>query len=404
MIAPEAAWERLLPHLQPLAPRRLPLASAAGRVLAEVVAARADVPFADVTAVDGYALAGEVAPGARLPVAGMVAAGDAPGRRLLPGTALRVMTGAPVPEGADRVAPVEDTDRGREVVTFARPAAPGAHVRRRGEIHRRGDALLGPGDLLTPGACGLLATHGALHPLVHPPPRVALLVTGDEVVPPEAEPAPGQLRDSHTAFVRAALGGSGAELTTLGIAADEAASLRERIAAGLGHDVLLLSGGVSMGELDLVEGALAALGFRPLFDAVAIQPGKPLVAAVREDGEGPLVFGLPGNPASVMVCFWLYVRPALSRLQGHAAGFWAGALPGVLAAALPAGGKRDRFVPAEVRIEGGPAMVTPVLPRGSHDLGAYARGTALLRVAAGAPAAGAGAPCSWLPLPVSDGA
>ena len=399
MIPPQAAWERLLPHLRPLAPRRLPLAAAVGRVLGGAVAARADVPFADVSAVDGYALAGHVAPGTRLPVAGMVPAGEAPGRRLEPGTTLRVMTGAPVPAGADRIVPVEDPDRGREVVAIAAPPPPGAHVRRHAEVHRRGDEVLAPGDVLTPGACGLLATHGELAPLVHPPPRVALLVTGDEVVPPETEPLPGQLRDSHGAFVHAALAGSGAELTLLGIAPDEPAALRERIAAGLGHDVLLLSGGVSMGELDLVEGALAALGLRTLFDAVAIQPGKPLVAAVPEREERPLVFGLPGNPASVMVCFWLFVMPALRRLQGHDDGFWTGALPGVLGAPLAPGTKRDRFLPALVRLADGSPVVTPVAPRGSHDLGAYARGTALLRVPASAPAAGPGAACSWLPLP-----
>ena len=403
MIPPQAAWERLLPHLRPLAPRRLPLAAAVGRVLGEAVAARADVPFADVSAVDGYALAGDVAPGARLPVAGMMPAGEAPGRRLQPGTALRVMTGAPVPAGADRVAPVEDTDRGRELVTIAIPPPPGAHVRRRGEVHERGDAVLGTGDVLTPSACALLAAHGTLEPLVHPPPRVALLVTGDEVVPPAAEPRPGQLRDSHGAFVHAALAGSGAGLTPLGIAPDDAAELRERIAAGLRHDVLLLSGGVSMGELDLVEGALAALGFRTLFDAVAVQPGKPLVAAVPQRGGGPLVFGLPGNPASVMVCFWLFVRPALRRLQGHDDGVWAGALPGVLSSPLPPGSKRDRFLPAVARAEGERVAVTPVAPRGSHDLGAYARGNALLRIRSRAPAAAPGSPCTWLPLPAASG-
>jgi molybdopterin molybdotransferase len=299
--------------------------------------------------------------------------------------------------------PVEDTDDGdRAVVLRVAPRA-GAHVRRQGEVHRRGDALLPAGAAITPGAAALLATHGHVTVAVHRPPRVALLVTGNEVVPPDAEPGPGQLRDSHSAFVRAAALGSGARLEVLGIAPDDPEALRQRIAGALDCDVLLLSGGVSRGELDFVEPALARLGFRTLFDAVAVQPGKPLVAAVPAAGGGPLVFGLPGNPASVMVCFWLFVRPALLRLQGHDDGFWAGALPGTLAAPLPAGGRRDRFVPAAR--ESGPdgLRLRPLQPRGSHDLGAYALGDALLRVPAGAPPRESGGACSWLPLPVFAG-
>jgi molybdopterin molybdotransferase len=398
MIAPETAWELLLPHLTPLPARLLPLAAAGGRVLAEPITATVDVPFADVSAVDGYALGGDPHPDRRLPVRGMIPAGEAPGRRLDPGTALRIMTGACVPLGADRVVPVEDTDDGSAEVAIHRPPPAGAHVRRHGEVHRRGDELLHPGELVTPGAAALLATHGRLEVAVHRPPRVALIVTGDEVVPAEAEPGPGQLRDSHSAFLRAALAGSGAELTTLGIAPDRPAELRDHIAAGLGFDVLLLSGGVSRGELDFVEGALAALGFRALFDAVAVQPGKPLVAAVPASGSGPLVFGLPGNPASVMVCCWLFVMPALRRLQGHDASFWGEALPGLVASPLAAGSRRDRFLPAVAKPSEVGVAVTPLAPRGSHDLGAYARGNALLRVPAGAPPAAAGDPCSWLPL------
>jgi molybdopterin molybdotransferase len=224
---------------------------------------------------------------------------------------------------------------------------------------------------------------------------VAVLATGDEVVPPEVEPAPGQLRDSHTDFLLAAGASLGLRFISLGIAPDRVEELRELTREGLRRDVLLLCGGVSMGELDLVEGVLAELGCRAVFDAVAIQPGKPLVFAVHPGG---LVFGLPGNPASVMVGFWLFVRPALRRLLGHEEGWWSGAVAGTLAAPLPGARGRDRFLPAEIELRDGVLHVKPVVPRGSHDLAAYARGTALVRAQAGAPAAPAGAGCEVLPL------
>lgn len=395
MLEPREAWNRLLPHLAALPPERIPRRAAAGRVLAAPQTADVDVPFHDVSAMDGYAVAGMPEIGAAVPVAATVAAGDPPGLELAPGTAVRIMTGAPVPRGADRVVPVEETDGGAERVVFRAGTAAGAHIRRRGEVQRRGEALLAPPVLLTPGALSLLASQGVAEVSVHRAPRVAILVTGDEVVPPETTPGPGQLRDSHSDFLLAALAALGAEATSLGIAADRVEELRRGVARGLRSDVLLLTGGVSMGEYDLVEGVLADLGCTPLFDAVSIQPGKPLVAARHSGG---LVFGLPGNPASVMVAFWLFVRPALRRLLGLADGYWQGALEAELAAPLPGAGGRDRFLAAEVAFAGDRVLVTPVEPRGSHDLAAYARGSGLVRIAAGAAPRPAGASCQVLPL------
>jgi len=334
-------------------------------------------------------------------VLGRVAAGEAPTAPLRAGCAVRIMTGAPLPEGADRVVPVEDTDGGRDTVEVRRPPVAGAHVRRRGEIHRAGDPLLAAGDPLTPGALALLAAHGILEAEVHPSPRVAILVTGDEVVPPETTPGPAQIRDSHTAFLTAAAAAAGAHVTHLGLARDEPADLRARLASGLGADLLLATGGVSRGELDFVEPILAELGFRPLFDRIAIQPGQPMAASVlTRSGRPPLLaLGLPGNPASAMVCFWLFARPALRRLQGlPAGGFWEGALDAVATAPLPSAGNRDRFLPARLVASDGTLRATPLAPRGSHDLGAFAQGTGLVRIPAGSAAAPAGSRCSVLPL------
>jgi molybdopterin molybdotransferase len=222
-----------------------------------------------------------------------------------------------------------------------------------------------------------------------------VLTTGDEVVPPEAVPAPGQLRDSHTDFLLAAGATLGLRFEALGIAPDRVNALGPLVERGLRSDVLLLCGGVSKGEFDLVEGVLADLGCEAVFDAVAVQPGKPLVFATHPGG---WVFGLPGNPASVMVSFWLFVRPALRRLMGIEDSWWGSAIAGTLAAPLPGAGGRDRFLPAAVETRDGELLVTPVPPKGSHDLAAYARGTGLVRVRTGAQAAKVGNRCEVLLL------
>jgi molybdopterin molybdotransferase len=393
LIHPDEAWRRIAERVRPLAGESVGRREAAGRVLARPLAATVDVPAADVSAMDGYALAGEVQPEEARPVAGTVFAGDPPGFVLPSGAAARIMTGAPVPAGADRVIPVELTDGGRERVTFRKGVPPGEHIRRRGEVLRTGDPLLPAGSPLTPGALALLATHGYGEAPVHRLPSVAVMATGDEVVPPEMVPAPGQLRDSNTDFLLAAGGTLGLRFTSLGIAPDKEEPLRDLVHRGLQSDVLLLCGGVSMGELDLVEGVLAESGCEAVFDAVAIQPGKPMVFATHPGG---LVFGLPGNPASVMVSFWLFVRPALRRLLGFEDSWWGPALTGTLTAPLPAAGPRDRFLPAVVEPRDGELHVTPFPPKGSHDLAAYAQGTALVRVRAGAARTEAGGRCEVL--------
>ncbi|HVG07340.1 MAG TPA: gephyrin-like molybdotransferase Glp [Thermoanaerobaculia bacterium] len=395
MIHPDEAWQRIAARLAPLAPEALPRRSAQGRVLARSLTATVDVPGLDVSAMDGYALPGPVSPGESRPVAGTVVAGDAPGFELRPPAVARIMTGAPIPLGADRVVPIEQTDGGNKTVIFQTGAAEGAHIRRRGEVLRTGDPLLPAGTLLTPGSLGLIATHGYPEVPVHRAPTVAIVTTGDEVVPPETEPAPGQLRDSHTDFLLAAGSRIGLRFEALGIAPDRVDELRALVERGLRSDVLLLCGGVSMGELDLVERVLAGLGCEAHFDAVAIQPGKPLVFATHPGG---LVFGLPGNPASVMVAFWLFVRPALKTLMGFEDGWWSGALAGILAAPLPSSKSRDRFLPAEARAREGRLFVTPRPPKGSHDLAAFGAGNALVRVRAGAEPAEAGAGCEVLLL------
>lgn len=395
MISPEEAWQKIVPHLQPLAVADRPRKAAAGFVLGRDLSARVDVPGLDVSAMDGYALLPVDGAQRDFEVVATITAGDPPGARLDSGKATRIMTGAPIPSGADRVVPIEDTDRGGERVVVEELPESGAHIRRRAEILRTNDPLLNRGSLLTPGALGLLATHGFVDIPVIQQPKVAILTTGDEVVAPEDDPRPGQLRDSHTDFLCAAASASGADVEALGIVRDDPQAIEERVAAGLKANVLLICGGVSMGEFDLVEGVLEKAGCTFLFDSVAIQPGKPLVAATHERG---IVFGLPGNPASAMVSFWLFVRPALRRLRGLVDDYWRGALNGRLIGGLPASKGRDLFLPAEVRFEDHQILVRPLPPRGSHDLAAYGRGTAMVRIPAHSDPSPAGSECQVLPL------
>ncbi len=404
MLTPEDAWDAIEGELQALPPRQTPRHEAVGRVLASDLAATADMPPADVSAMDGYVCRGDVAAGSSLPVVATVAAGRLPfaplrgdllDLRLEPGQAAKIMTGAVVPSGGDRVIPVEDTDGGDHRVVFHAAPEEGAHIRRGGEVVRTGAPLLPSGALLTPGAISLLASHGYASVPALAVPEVAVMTTGDELVPPEEQPAAGQLRDSNTSFLLAAGRVSGLDFKSLGIAPDRVDDLRERIARGLRSDVLLLCGGVSMGEFDLVEDVLAELGCQQRCDRVAIQPGKPLVVARHAGG---WVFGLPGNPASVMVTYWLFAKPVLDRLQGLPGGFWHGALDARLDGGLPPGKGRDRFLPADVTFSDGLVRARPAPPRGSHDVVSYGCGTALVRIRPDAEPAADDDPCEILPL------
>jgi len=395
-ISPEEAWRRLEAGLSDPTPESLPRREAAGRVLAAPVAATVDLPPCDMSAMDGYVVSETIVAGTTLPVTGTIAAGDPPGRILTPGTAVRIMTGAPAPANAEAVVPVEQTDAGEEKVTFAAPSRAGAHIRRQGEVVRAGDPILAAGTAVSATVLGLLAAHGVETIDVYRAPRVATLSTGDEILPPDREPGPGQLRDSHTDFLLAAGATLGLRFKALGIARDDQADLARHIERGLSHDVLLITGGVSKGIFDLVKDVMEGYGCRTLFDEVAIQPGKPLVAARHDHG---WVFGLPGNPASAIVCFALLVRPFLRRMMGFKDGYWHGALSAELEASLPGAHGRDRFVTASLRIKEGRILATPNLPEGSHDVVAYGRGSSLVRISANSPPAPVGSACEVLPLP-----
>ena len=285
------------------------------RILAADITADRSLPPWDNSAMDGFAVRAADVPGT-LPVSGTVAAGHAPGMTLAPGTALRIMTGAPMPEGADSVVIREDVDDGGEQARFAEPASPGQNVRRAGDDVRAGEVLLRAGMRPGPGEIGLLAALGHVTARVRRRPRVAIVSTGDELVSVDMVPGPGQIVSSNAHALAAQVREAGGLPVHAGIAPDDPATLVRMIRAGLDADVLLTSGGVSVGDFDHVKAAFAEAGVTMDFWKVAMKPGKPLAFGMTD--RGTPVFGLPGNPVSSMMVFELLVRPALLTMQGAA--------------------------------------------------------------------------------------
>jgi molybdopterin molybdotransferase len=314
MLSVDEVCARILSRAFLLAPEVVGLDAALGRILAtDLVAAGPLPPFAN-SAMDGFAARSAELPG-ELPIAGEAAAGH-PAGPLAPGRAVRIMTGAPLPAGADCVVMKEDADdRGGSVVL---PAAPsGQHVPRAGEDVAAGQRVLQAGTAIDPGAVGILAALGHAEVEVWQRPRVAIVPTGDELVPLGIAPGAGQIVESNGWALAAQVREAGGLPRLYPIAADRPDELGRALAEALtSADVLLTSGGVSAGDHDHVRGALLALGVAIDFWKVAIKPGKPLVFGVAP--VGALVFGLPGNPVSSMVSFELFVRPALRQMQAAA--------------------------------------------------------------------------------------
>ncbi|HET8542560.1 MAG TPA: gephyrin-like molybdotransferase Glp [Anaeromyxobacter sp.] len=294
----------------------VPALDAVGRVVAEDVTAPSDLPRWDNSAMDGFALRAQdaAAPGG-LRVSGYVPAGATPSGAVGAGTAVRILTGAPLPPGADTVVPVEHTEERDGTVRLLRPVAAGANVRRRGEDIRAGEAILPAGTVVGPAELSALASSSRLAVPVVRRARVAILSTGDELVEPGAPLAPGLIHDSNGWALAAAVRQAGAEPAILGIARDDREALRRLLREGLAADALVTSAGVSVGDRDLVREVLDELGTRQLFWKVDIKPGRPTAFALA--GRTP-VFSLPGNPVATLLTFDQLVRPALLRMMGHA--------------------------------------------------------------------------------------
>jgi molybdopterin molybdotransferase len=310
------ARRTILENVARLGPEVVPALDGVGRVVAEDVKAPFDLPRWDNSAMDGFAFrAQEAAVPAGLRVSGYVPAGATPSGDLAAGTAVRILTGAPLPPGADTVVPLEDTEERDGVVRLLKPVRAGAHVRRRGEDIRAGETVLPAGTVLGPAELSALASSSRLAVPVVRRARVAILSTGDELVEPGAPLAPGLIHDSNAWALAAAVRQAGAVPAVLGIARDDREALRRLLREGLAADALVTSAGVSVGDRDLVREVLDELGVRQLFWKIDIKPGRPTAFALA--GKTP-VFSLPGNPVATLLTFEQFVRPALLRMMGHA--------------------------------------------------------------------------------------
>jgi molybdopterin molybdotransferase len=377
LISIDEARRRVLEAVRPLAAEEVELAGAHGRALAEDVESPIDVPPFDSSAMDGYAVI--AGPAAELEVAGESSAGHPAPGRVEPGTAIRVSTGAVMPAGATAVVPLERSEGGAEGPVRVGPSAPGDNVRRAGEDVRTGRLVLARGTLLGPAELGVAASVGRGALRCSRRPRVAVLVTGDELTEPGRPLQPGGIYSSNGWALAAQVERAGGMVAARETVPDRAEDTRAALARALETaDVVIVSGGVSVGPHDHVRPALAALGAEERFWGVRLRPGKPTWFGARG---GALVFGLPGNPVSAMVGFHLFVRPSLAALQG------ADPSPPRAAATLdePIPRHRTREQAVRVRLEtsGDGWRARPTGPQGSHMLTSMLGAAALARIAPG---------------------
>ena len=389
----EAAIEAVLVRSAPLPRERVALGDAAGRVLAEPARALVDLPPFASSAMDGFALRSADTPG-RLPVVERIAAGSPASRELRPGEAMGIATGGVVPEGADAVVPIERVVDHDNEVEIPDRVGQMDNVRPRGGDVTAGDVVAAAGVRIAPAHVGALAAAGVAEVACARRPRVAVLATGTELRQPGEPLGPGEVYEANGALLAAALTPTGAIVDNLPAVADDPAAHRDAIERGLDADVLVTSGGVSVGPHDLVRGLLRELGVEEVFWGVAVKPGKPVAFGVRGR---TLVFGLPGNPVSSLVGCELFVRPAVLALQG-AAEPGPSYRSGRLARAVRRNAKRDEFLRARTRAGDDGVVLEPVTGQESHMIVRAAGADALVFAPRGDGELAAGADVRYLPL------
>ncbi len=390
MLTPAAARERIDREVGPLDAEPVPLLAAEGRVLASDVVAAGDYPSFETTAMDGYAVAGPGPEWRDRP--GTIGAGAAPMPPLLPGESVRVMTGAPVPAGAEAIVPVEDAELSGGKLRAAVAPEPGAHIRRRGEVFRAGELLLRARERLSPESILLLATAGADPASVVRRPDVVIAPTGAELVDAGSAPSPGQVRNGNGPALAAALSRRGIRARAEPPVSDDPAALTAFFEAAGGADLVLTTGGVSAGDYDLTVEAAERAGFSVLFHRVAVKPGMPIAFGRRER---TFWFGLPGNPVSALTTFAVFVEEALDRFEGVRRERYVAAR---LASPVRSKSGREVYRDAVLSSAGAGLSVAPLASRGSHDVRVQALRNALLVLPAGGGEWKAGETMRCLPL------
>ena len=371
----------------------VPLSRAAGKILARGVVSAVDLPPFPSSSMDGYAVRAGDTPGV-LPVVGHSAAGRPATRSLGPGEAIEISTGAVVPDGADAVIPVERVVVRSTEIEITAAVAMMDNIRSRGGDVRAGDEVLAAGSVLTAARLGAIAACGIETIPAHRAPRVAILVTGSELRPPGEPLEPGQIYESNGIMLARLLEEAGAVVERLAPAEDTEAALEQALARALEADVVVTSGGVSVGPHDLVRRVEASLGVEEIFWGVAMRPGKPLAFGVRE---ATLVFGLPGNPLSSLVGALLFVTPALRALQGHpepAPPF----RPGALARAVTPRPERDDFARARISWSDTGPVLDPLAGQESHMIVQTTAADAIVHIPGGTDVLAAGSAIGYLPL------
>jgi molybdopterin molybdotransferase len=386
------ALDLVLEHVVALEAEDVPLAEAAGRVLAAAATAAVDLPSFPASAMDGFALRAADVP-ATLPISGRIAAGRPATVALQAGEAMAIATGGVVPDGADAVVPIEEVEERDGVVVVPGTVETGSNVRPRGGDLDAGDLVVAAGTLLGPVQLGALAAAGVTHVSCTRRPHVVLAVTGTELRSPGEPLGRGEIYDANGVILATQIESTGASVDRLRPVADDADATRSAVERGLAADVLVTSGGVSVGVYDLVRATEAELGVQEVFWRVSVRPGKPVAFGVRGR---TLVFGLPGNPVSSLVGFELFVRPALLALQGHIAPrpvF----RPGRLGCPVQLVG-RDSLLRARTRVEDGSVVLDPLTGQESHMIARAATADALVLVPRGDGELAAGTPVGYLSL------
>jgi molybdopterin molybdotransferase len=392
MLRPAEGLRLILEHTRELEVEQVPVsADLAGRVLAADVAAGVSLPPFATSAMDGYAVRVADLQAGGVPIAFRLGAGDRP-RPLPPAAAAGIATGAPIPAGADAVVPIEDA-REEDETLFADPPAPGAHIRTQGGDIQAGEVVGRAGTPLSPALLAAISATGVAHVGVARRPRVAALATGDELVPPGRPLEPGQIYESNLTSIVAQARSAGADVIAAEIVADDRDATREAFARAISADIVISSGGVSVGPHDHVKPALLELGVRQVFWRLAHKPGKPLWFGVAPTEA--LVFGLPGNPVSSLVCFELFVRPALAALQHSSVPPRAVAR---LAEPVRRLRVRDHAVRCRLRASADGMVLEPAGAQDSHMIAHAAEADAIALIAAGDGEAPAGTLVEYLPL------